>query len=345
MSKKYVTKTFRFDGKRYYVYGNNEKEALFKMFQKQQDLENNRVVLSSNMTVKEWANIAFDTYKPNLSESVKEDTLLRVNKHILSSIGSMPIKKVTSIDCQRILNNQKDMSFSHITKVTQELKFIFKTAKQNKLIIDNPTENIITPIVIKKKRKALSSEEENIFLKVCSNTDKYLIFELMYNCGCRPSEAIKCIGEDIQERNGIPILHIRGTKTANADRFVPIPKNLYLKLSKTPKNKPLAPNCRGSFHSKSSYNRAASSLKRDMNIEMGANTYRNALIGPLPLREDFVPYELRHTYCTNLAKRGVDIRIAQKLMGHSSIKITADIYTHVEEEQILDQALLILGEA
>lgn len=40
---------------------------------------------------------------------------------------------------------------------------------------------------------------------------------------------------------------------------------------------------------------------------------------------------------------GIDIRVAQKLMGHSSISITADIYTHVQDEQILDDAARILG--
>ena len=76
---------------------------------------------------------------------------------------------------------------------------------------------------------------------------------------------------------------------------------------------------------------------------MGCRTYRNALIPPYPLRDSFVPYELRHTYCSDLAKRGVDIRVAQKLMGHSSISITADIYTHVQDEQVLSDAAKILG--
>ena len=66
----------------------------------------------------------------------------------------------------------------------------------------------------------------------------------------------------------------------------------------------------------------------------GYKCYRNQLQPPLPLAEDFVPYCLRHTFCTNLAKAGVDIRTAQKLMGHSNIQMTANIYTHVDDSQI-----------
>jgi site-specific recombinase XerD len=80
-----------------------------------------------------------------------------------------------------------------------------------------------------------------------------------------------------------------------------------------------------------------------MNILLGCRVYRNQLIPPFPLRESFVPYDLRHTFCTDLARKGVDIRIAQKLMGHSSINITSDIYTHVDSQQILSEAIKILG--
>lgn len=78
-----------------------------------------------------------------------------------------------------------------------------------------------------------------------------------------------------------------------------------------------------------------------MNISMGCKTYRNALVPPLPLAEDFCPYCLRHTYCTNLQKAGVDVRTAQKLMGHASVSTTVNIYTHVDHEEILKAGKLI----
>ena len=67
---------------------------------------------------------------------------------------------------------------------------------------------------------------------------------------------------------------------------------------------------------------------------MGCKTYRNALIPPYPLADDFVPYCLRHTYCTDLCKAKIDVRTAQRLMGHANISITADIYTHVDFDDI-----------
>lgn len=76
---------------------------------------------------------------------------------------------------------------------------------------------------------------------------------------------------------------------------------------------------------------------------MGCEVYRNELIPPLPLAPDFVPYMFRHTYCTDLQKKGIDIRTAQKLMGHSSISITAEIYTHVGTKEIVKAGKILKG--
>ena len=55
---------------------------------------------------------------------------------------------------------------------------------------------------------------------------------------------------------------------------------------------------------------------------------------PFPLH----PHMLRHTYATTLYRARVDLRTAQKIMGHSSIQVTADIYTHLEQEDSLHVA-------
>lgn len=52
-------------------------------------------------------------------------------------------------------------------------------------------------------------------------------------------------------------------------------------------------------------------------------------------------YNLRHEYCTNLARKGIDIRTAQKLMGHANISITANIYTNLTNDDILAAGKLL----
>ncbi|MBQ2671186.1 MAG: tyrosine-type recombinase/integrase [Clostridia bacterium] len=48
----------------------------------------------------------------------------------------------------------------------------------------------------------------------------------------------------------------------------------------------------------------------------------------------YAPHIFRHTYTTNLYYAGVDIKTAQYLLGHSDIKMTLEIYTHLDNKRV-----------
>ena len=337
------SKWFSFDGKRYLVRANSETELYEKLARKKLELEQGRVLLHRSMTVRDWTDQVLTTYKAGLSEDYREQMELRIRKHILSEIGDLPLKSVRPIHCQAIMNHQIGMSRSHITKVYQELHFIFDMAVENKLILENPAARLSVPKGTKGTRQSITEAERSALFSAADQDPGYILFLLMLQCGCRPSEAVCAQGLDIHQVDGINMLHIRGTKTENSDRIVPIPDDLYERIRKTAPFDFIAPNSAGRKHSESSYNRIVSRLKRDMNILMGCKVYRNQLIPPFPLRDSFVPYDLRHTYCTDLARKGIDLRIAQKLMGHANISITADIYTNLTNTDIITGAAALIG--
>lgn len=340
--KKYdYVKTFTFDGKRYKVRGDSEKDAIVKMANKIRDLEEGRVILSSSMAVKDWANRAVDAYKTSQAE-VTKSTYIRVMRHcILEHIGDMQLKQVKPLHCQQVINLQTGNSKAYINQVYQMLNFIFRTAVDNELILKNPAEKITKPAGTKTCRRSITNNERYHLLKVCETDDRFILFLLMLYCGCRPSEAREVKGMDLRLMEGQPVLHIRGTKTDNADRFVPIPNVLYQKIKNAPKFDYLCTTGAGKKYNQTSYRRLCERLYRELNISMGCKVYRNRLIPPYPLADDFVPYDLRHTYCTDLQKKGIDIRTAQYLMGHSDISLTANIYTHADNSTILEAAKLI----
>lgn len=165
----------------------------------------------------------------------------------------------------------------------------------------------------------------------------------MLFCGCRPSEAAECMGKDIKTKQGVPMLHIRGTKTKNADRMVPIPTELYRLIKDTPEHEYIACYTTGGMIKYDNRKRLWKSFTRQLNIHMGCKVYRNELIPPYPLAEDLTPYCLRHEYCTELFRRGIDIRVAQYLMGHSDIHLTANVYTNLGQDDVLSCAETICG--
>lgn len=331
-------KSFTVEGKRYTVYGNTLEEVITKKAEKLRDIREGKVI-SANMSVADWTKRCLDAYKPNVSDKYREEMDMRINKHILSEIGSLPVRSIRPMMCQEILNNQIGMSKSHITKLTQEMQFIFEKAVENKLILENPARTVVKPSGTQGKRRSLTAAERKHFLNVCKHDPRFILFELMLYCGCRPSEAMEVQGRDISVVEGIPSLHIRGTKTENADRIVPIPSVLYDRLRSVSAFDFACLNAKGHRHSTSSYKRLSEALRRALNIDMGANMYRNKIIPPYPLSEDFTPYILRHTYCTDLQKKGVDVRAAQKLMGHADIRTTSNIYTHQDNETFIQAAV------
>lgn len=333
VEKKYAYKfrtTFTFNGKRYDVAANTLEELYAKKALRKKRLEESTVIYDNHILVDAWAEKAFDTYKQGSSSL--DDAKARYRKYVSPYIGAKQIGAVKAVECQTVLNQCAGMSFSHCNKLKQELSFLFERAVDNQIILFNPAKNLQMPACEKGERRSITDEEREHFMTCYEKDSAYLLFYIMLECGCRPEEAINLVGKDVDRENHL--LHVRGTKTKNSDRYVPIPDALFGTIKAVKPNEPISPNRAGKKHSKSSYIRLYEHLRRDMNISMGCKTYRNALLPPLPLAEDFVPYCFRHTYCTDLCKAGVDVRIAQKLMGHANISVTADIYTHADTDDI-----------
>lgn len=333
MSKDYNYRlTFTYEGKRYTVRADDKAELYEKRARKLLELEQDSKILTPSTTVDKWAMTAYDTYKADVKGL--PEMKMRYNKYISPAIGVIPISKVTAIQCQNILNKCSGMSFSHCDKLRQELRFIFESALENDLIRKNPASKIKLPDCSKGSRRSITDDERTHLYAVYGSYKPFLLFILMIECGCRPGEACELLGRDIDHKK--KLLHIRGTKTKNSDRYVPIPDALYQTIKDTKPFDYISPNNAGRKHSEDSYNKLSRRLKRELNLSMGCRTYRNALVPPYPLADDFEPYCLRHTYCTDLCKAGVDVRTAQRLMGHATISITADIYTHVDMDQIME---------
>ena len=168
--------------------------------------------------------------------------------------------------------------------------------------------------------------------------------KLMLYCGLRGGEVAALLWEDVDLDRGV--IHVKralkkdGTigepKTAAGVRTVPIPSHFIptLKKAVTSPFLPVCVNTQGKPYTNTSKKLLWQNVKREMNIAMGCQVFRNQLMPPLPLQEPFKMHFLRHTYCTDLEKAGVPINIAKVLMGHSSIAVTAQIYTHADSSTL-----------
>ena len=52
---------------------------------------------------------------------------------------------------------------------------------------------------------------------------------------------------------------------------------------------------------------------------------------------EITPHVCRHTYCSNMAKSGMNPKVLQYLMGHSDISVTLNTYTHLKLDDAKDE--------
>ena len=330
--------TFSFNGRRYSVSGRTKKEAIEKAALKKRQLEEGTVLVESSMLLKDWVALCYEKYKTNVAENTLRKDRAKAEKWIVDTLGNMPLNRVKPLDIQGVLNSMTGQSEYHIKRIFQIFNWVFEKAVENDLIARNPTKGVIRPKGTKTERRAITDQERKHLLLVADENPQLRFFLFMLFCGCRPSEVANLQGRDIVIQDGQPLLHIRGTKTKNADRTVPIPQYLYQRLPSVSKFDYLFTTAQGRPLDEQARKRLWNRCKRELNISMGCKLYRNELIPPFPVAADLTPYCFRHTYCTDLAKAGIPITTAKELMGHSDIKLTANIYTHVDTGMILSVA-------
>lgn len=320
---KKIRKRFTFEGKRYSVYADTKEEAIALAALKKRDLEEGKLMRESSMTVSQWAEEVIELHKSDIKGDNLRKYKSRIRACILDYIGSIPLKMIRPSQLQRMMNCQSGKSKTQINDTFYFVKLLFSSAVDEGLISSDPSATLKKPKPSPPKaRRALTEEECRAFEQVLKLDDRYLLFALMYYAGLRPSEAKRVESSDIQG----DMLRVRGSKTKAATRTVPVPGAL-IDLIPQDRTGILVLSSRGK--PMGDYRKAWAALVRDM-----------AGCGAIDT-DDLSPYCLRHTYCTHLQEAGVDIRTAQYLMGHADIKMTANIYTHTREGELLKAASLI----
>lgn len=339
----YIKKTKRFNGKQYQAYGKTELEALTKLAEKIAAVKKGEEIVSGSMTVNAWFTLWLDTYKAHKKITGKSLGMYeeKYNYYIKPRIGSMKLRDVKDIHLQRILNESKGMSYSHCQKLRMVMQQMFKRARQSRLISYDPAEMLEMPAHSKGSRRSITDEERAAILAVAETSRSGLwILTLLYT-GMRPGEAAALTWGDIDFKANEIFVHaaresgtdkkIKTTKTDAGTRIIPIHAKLAPKLLAAKGNHKgrdfVFTNTRGGQLGENSIRRLWTGFRRELDIYMGAQTYRNQIVKSV-VAEDLVPYCLRHTFCTDLQSAGVPMNVAKELMGHADIQTTANIYTH-----------------
>lgn len=336
----YVRKSVRWEGKRYEVRGQTEAETLEKMVELLAALRDGRSIRNGDTLVEIWYQEWKRVYKVPSDLTRKSLKLYdeKYNKYIGPVLGTMRLRDVRNIHLQSILNEQRGMSFSHVTKLRMVMQEMFHQAYRSRLIAFDPSDGLKLPKNEKRSHRSITDEERTHILEVASYHPSGLWVLLILYTGLRPGEAAALQWKDIDfDRNEIHVYKaiesgtstIKTPKTPAGVRDIPMRRDLRQLLwnSRGDPFSLLFPTKKGTIRSPSSVWRLWNSFSKELDLHMGAEQ-RDGKIIRHAIAPDLTLYCLRHTFCTDLQRAGVAINIAKELMGHSSITVTADIYTH-----------------
>ncbi|MDL2205357.1 site-specific integrase [Eubacteriales bacterium OttesenSCG-928-N13] len=279
-------------------------------------------------------------------------------------IGNAEISKLRTIDFQDALidlaekNDNTGKPSSKKTLLNRRITAagIMQLAVDNRVLEYNPVAATRMPKTkLPRKRRALLEHEQKWICDL--EHDARPAAMIMMYAGLRRGEMIPLTWDDIDLAKGIIsvnksaecvrgkfVLHQDSAKTAESIREVHIPKRLvdFLK-GETRSGALVTTSKKGTLHTESSWIRLWESYLADLNFEYGVKESElrkeNGREYTSKFDPDGVPFVipritphwLRHTFATLLYLSGVDVLTAMKQLGHTDVKTTLSIYTHLDK--------------
>ncbi len=312
--------------------------------------------LSNDSTFSEIMKKRLEFDEPRMSESDFSIKKYRV-EHFSAAFIDKKVEEISIDDINAAMldiyainpSTGKPSSKRTIIRYLRDVSSVFEFGIQNRLSTYNPCQYVTPPKNAKiKTRDALSEKERN---EILSKTDiRYFPAQFLILTGLRRGEATALTWSDIDLKERIIRVtksydfktnQVKSTKTQAGIRNVPITENLYEMILKYKKHfVPIAKytddGCLVKTGKKIKPTKPKSTDYFFNGVTCGGRfteTAWNKLLKGLidEIGFDFDWHSLRHTYASILYEAGVDTLTAKELLGHSDVKTTMGIYTHLSE--------------
>lgn len=299
--------------------------------------------------------------KVNVTHNTKAGYKTVHNVLAKEEFGTRCIERVKYSDALLFLQKlQSDgRSYSSVQSIRGVLRPAFQMALRDELILTNPFSFELADALINDsvKREALSRENEKKFLKFIQEDEHFCRYYdaiyVLFKTGLRISEFCGLTIDDIdlnnkvihvnhqlqRERNGKYV--IVDTKTVAGHRMISYEKlddelhehicNL-VKNRVKPKTEPMVDGKVGFLFLDKNQNPCVA-MHWEKYFEHIRDKYNKLYRVQMPL---VTPHVCRHTFATNMAKRGYAATSIQYLMGHSDINVTMNVYTHMDFEGVCE---------
>ena len=343
-------KRFTVDGKRYSAYGHNVKECTENETLMREEIKAGLYTSNRNITLDSY----FDEWEKSRTGVIKDSSIKmnrsRYNNHIKSVLGETKLQKIEKREIVKLQQNlAQKLSASTTNSVIVLLKTVLNAAVDDEIIIKNPAASVKPlrmddrPKASETIHRALTREEQQAFIQEAKQEWLYEFFCFSLCTGMRLNEIVALKWQDIDYINNV--IHVTKTvswkqgggitetspKSETSKRDIPMNDTIKKVLQMQRKKMAMI------------YGEIVA-RKMDSNIFIGSNGSRavasstvafsiNNVLKRLRQQgieiERFTHHAFRDTFATRYIEEGGNMQTLQKILGHSSLAMTADLYAHV----------------
>lgn len=314
------------------------------------DIANGLNVIDNKILLKDFIMSWYNDYKiKTLSLNTRMRYEGSLNNYIIPYLGEIELYKVNTATIQQFYNNliNQELKPNTVKKIIEVLRGCFIYAKKLNLINVLPTDIEKVPEVAP---KVVVWEEYQLkyFLNQIKNKWLYLSCLIISLTGLRVGELCGLRWENVDLEEGIihvkeqvlndkknhTLVHTKILKTNTAFRSISIPKLLIDILQNIKDN-----NYNSDFVVLDRNNNMCNPRNVSMDFTKNVHKYKDPLEDKIKKSQNEVInymqlpqisiHGLRHTHATILLLKGENVKVISDRLGHKSVKITLDTYSHV----------------
>ena len=322
-----------------------------------------RTATSPDMTVDAWFNRWLKDVVGNRAPNTLRNYRERYEHNVQPFIGSMLLRDVKQIDCQRILNAmESDYAGSTIRQTYMTMGTFFKSAKDNGFIDRHPMDGVryTKPVRAVDDIHFLTVDEQKRFLEAAKGSHNYAQYALILETGLRTGEMIGLTWDAIDwEKHTLTVnktleyRHKQGVwragppKTESSYRTIPLTDTAYDILREIYDTREYRKESKDLSTVLTFMDRKTGQKRKLVMRDLVFINWRTGMPAKnssydthlYKLCDDagierFCMHALRHTYATRAIESGMQPKVLQKLLGHASITTTMNRYVHVTDDSM-----------
>lgn len=322
-----------------------------KIKQIQKNLNSNITPDGGNFTVLELVE-KYISQKTGVRHNTRSNYNFVVNVIKKEDFGQKRIDKIKVSDAKEWLIKMQQIDgrgYSSIHTIRGVVRPAFQMAVDDDLLVKNPFEFQLNTVVVNDSvtREAITRQQERDFLEFVKNDKHFCKYYdgiyILFKTGLRISEFVGLTKKNLDfENSRIIVDHqlqrtrdmkyiIEDTKTESGERMVPMTSEVkeafqrILANRKNPKVEPMVDGYSG-FLFLDKNGRPMVALHWEKYFQHIREKYNKIYRVQMP---KVIPHVCRHTFCSNMAKSGMNPKTLQYIMGHSDISVTLNVYTHL----------------